>query len=291
MQRILAATDFSDDATNAVRRATLLCAETGAQLTLTHVFNQQAIDRLLQWGMEKLRQPDVHQMACQALQEQAHRLQSQLGPSSGQIRLDVRTGHLIKSLNAAIDESRAQLLVCAARGQSVLRHHLLGTTALRMLSATQCPLLVVKASAEQSYRRALVAVDFSNNDHPSFDMARAVAPDASLFIANVAESPFGLQMRYANIEQDVIEHYRGQALRESREALRALRNLVDVQIQDENLQTLQGDPANAIIHAANKNACDLIVLGRHGKGMLERWLPGSVTKQILEESPFDVLVV
>ena len=291
MQRILAATDFSDDANNALDRATLLCTQTGAQLTLTHVFNQQAIDRLLQWGMEKLRQPDAHQMACQALQEQAHRLQPKLGASSGPVKVDVRTGHIVKSLDAAIDESRAQLFVCAARGQSVLRHHLLGTTALRMLSSTHCPLLVVKASAEQSYRRALVAVDFSRSDHPNFDMARSVAPDASIVIANVAESPFGLQMRYADIEQDVIEHYRGQALRESRQALRTLRNLVDEQIQDESLQILQGDPANAIIHAASKNACDLIVLGRHGKGMLERWLPGSVTKQILEESPFDVLVV
>ena len=292
LQKILAASDFSDDATHAVERAARLCAQTGAELTLAHVFNQDAIDRMLQWGMEKLRQPDVQQMAYQALQEQALRLQSRLGTTTQiQIKIDVRTGHLIKSLNATIADTGAQLLVCAARGQSVLRHHLLGTTALRMLSSTHCPLLVVKATAEQPYQRAMVAVDFSKSDISSLKMAQSVAPDASMFIANVAESPFEQQMRYANIEQDVIDHYRQRARMESEQALRDLRNYVKLEIPDENLKTLYGDPAQALIKSCHENACDLIVVGHHGKGMLERWMPGSVTKQVIEESPIDVLVV
>jgi len=292
LQKILAASDFSDDATNAVERAARLCVQTGAALTLAHVFNQDAVDRMLQWGMEKLRQPDVQQMAQQALQEHALRLQSRLAATTRiPISIDVRTGHLIKSLNAIIAESGAQLMVCAARGQSVLRHHLLGTTALRMLSSTHCPLLVVKAPAQQSYQRVIVAVDFSKSDISSLKMAQSVAPDAAIYIANVAESPFELQMRYANIKQEVIDSYRQQAQWESEQALRDLRNRFSMQIPDEKLQTLHGDPAQAIIKASHDNGCELIVVGHHGKGMLERWMPGSVTKQVLEESPIDVLVV
>ncbi len=292
LQRVLAATDFSDDAANAVERAAHLCAQTGAELTLTHVFNQDAVDRLLRWGMEKLRQPDVNQLAAQALQEQADRLQSKIGASSRiEVMVDIRTGHIIKGLNAAIADTRAQLLVCAARGQSVLRHHLLGTTALRMLSSTHCPLLVVKAVAQRPYQKVMIAVDFSSSDQCNLKIAQKVAPDSSFFISNVVESPFESQMRYAGVTQDFIERYRRQAQQESEQALSALRNMIDVPIPDQNLKTLYGDPASAIIQATRENACDLIVVGHHGKGMLERWMPGSVTKQILEESPLDVLVV
>jgi nucleotide-binding universal stress UspA family protein len=38
-------------------------------------------------------------------------------------------------------------------------------------------------------------------------------------------------------------------------------------------------------------ACDLIVMGKHGQGMLEELLLGSVTKHVLAESVGDVVVV
>lgn len=41
----------------------------------------------------------------------------------------------------------ADLIVCGARGESFMRHLLLGSTAERMLSETKCPMLVVKQAA------------------------------------------------------------------------------------------------------------------------------------------------
>lgn len=44
LKRILVATDFSDDASNAALRAAMLAAERGAELELLHVMNARGLD-------------------------------------------------------------------------------------------------------------------------------------------------------------------------------------------------------------------------------------------------------
>ena len=59
-------------------------------------------------------------------------------------------------IRAVADELASGLLVCGARGESLLRHMLLGSTAERMLSNTTRPLLVVKQAPHGAYKTVLV---------------------------------------------------------------------------------------------------------------------------------------
>jgi len=52
-----------------------------------------------------------------------------------------------------------------------------------------------------------------------------------------------------------------------------------------------GDPASAIIAAAETSAADVIVVGSSRKGWWRRLLQGSVSEQVLRESPIPVLLV
>ena len=55
---------------------------------------------------------------------------------------------------------------------------------------------------------------------------------------------------------------------------------------------LMGDPADELVHYAEENGCDLIVVGRRGRGGLERLILGSVSSKIVNISHgVDVLVV
>jgi nucleotide-binding universal stress UspA family protein len=55
---------------------------------------------------------------------------------------------------------------------------------------------------------------------------------------------------------------------------------------------LVGDPADELVHYAEENGCDLIVVGRRGRGGLERLILGSVSSKIVNISHgVDVLVV
>ena len=53
----------------------------------------------------------------------------------------------------------------------------------------------------------------------------------------------------------------------------------------------QGEPYEKIVHVADDENCDLIVMGRHGTSRLERVLVGSVTARVIGYTRKDVLVV
>ncbi|MDZ7809638.1 MAG: universal stress protein [Arhodomonas sp.] len=51
-----------------------------------------------------------------------------------------------------------------------------------------------------------------------------------------------------------------------------------------------GYPARVILEQANAMGCDLVVMGKHGRGAVEDALVGSVTRHVLSQAGCDVLV-
>ncbi len=56
-------------------------------------------------------------------------------------------------------------------------------------------------------------------------------------------------------------------------------------------EVVQGKPSAEIIRFAAENDVDMIVLGTHGKGMLDQALFGSTTERVVRRSPCPVLTV
>lgn len=54
---------------------------------------------------------------------------------------------------------------------------------------------------------------------------------------------------------------------------------------------VQGKPSAEIIRFAEENEVDMIVLGTHGKGMLDQALFGSTTERVVRRAPCPVLTV
>ena len=69
----------------------------------------------------------------------------------------------------------------------------------------------------------------------------------------------------------------------------------ELQLRDRGFRTtarvLAGDPREAIIDMARREAADLIVVGSHGRSGLTKLLMGSVASHIVTHAPCDVLVV
>ncbi|MFP5221908.1 MAG: universal stress protein [Acidobacteriota bacterium] len=50
-------------------------------------------------------------------------------------------------------------------------------------------------------------------------------------------------------------------------------------------------PADIIVRYATDNAIDLIVMGSRGKGVIDRFLVGSVTSKVVAHAPCSILVI
>jgi nucleotide-binding universal stress UspA family protein len=54
---------------------------------------------------------------------------------------------------------------------------------------------------------------------------------------------------------------------------------------------LQGRPADEIVHLAEKESADLIVIATHGHSGIDRFLFGSVTERVMRKAPCHVMAI
>lgn len=135
-------------------------------------------------------------------------------------------------------------------------------------------------------KRILVAHDGSATADKAFAMALELAGKcgAELHAVSVVRLPeFGEDVETAAMIEAGRAHYEklGQRLREQAAALQP----------PLQFHTLVGHPAEQVVGEAQKLEADLIVLGHRGKSLIQRWLTGSTTKQVMGYAHCAVLVV
>ena len=290
LQRLLAATDLSAPARHAVERAALVARATGARLDVLHVAAFSGLDELRRLVANlpadiDARMREQTQMLMDAL---AATIRDRYGVEAAS---HVASGPLLKSISDSPLAQSADLLVLGARGGSMLRHLVLGSTAARLLDGFGRPMLVVKRAPAAGYRCVLVPVDFSETSLPAIQMAMAVAPGARIVPMHAYEAPFEGKLRYAGVEDHYLQEYRNQALAEAQGLMKALCEKAGLPMTPDSPVLAHGSPAGRILAQEDEQDCDLIVMGRQGQGQVADLLLGSVSRRILAESEADVLVL
>jgi nucleotide-binding universal stress UspA family protein len=289
IERILAATDLSAPARHAVARAFRIAGETHAELTVLHVLSLAGLERLRQLlgstaaGVEQRLEDEARQRLA-ALTAQ---FGTRYGCSAG---VAVARGRVTSAILDEADARDAGLIVLGARGEGYLGRLLIGTTSERLLRRTLRPMLVVKQPPHEAYRRVLVPVDFSAGSAQLLRLAQAVAPGAELILFHAFEAPFESKLRYAGVTEETLGRYLIAARQEALARLQELAAEVGLTAGQVRIHVEHGEAARAILMQEVELDCDLIVLGKHGQGMMEELLLGSVTKHVLAESAGDVLV-
>lgn len=139
-------------------------------------------------------------------------------------------------------------------------------------------------------KKLLVAFDGSPNAHRAFefalDLAKAFHDGEMLHVVSVVKPPEPAEMVMADLEP-VIAHGK-QYYENLYGRLREMAGGVGVKLVTD---VVVGYPADQIIQYAFDKKCDLIVIGRLGKSKIERWLLGSVAKQVSFHAPCAVTIV
>lgn len=286
---LLAATDLSAPARHAAQRAALLARDINARLELAHVLEQGALDELRRrFGAEgEALQARIREQAREALAQLAADVGAPLGVSAGTHLLE---GAVLERIAAEAERLDASLLIVGARGVGFMRHWLLGATAERLLRKTRRPILVVKQPARDAYRSVLVPVDFSPWSQGAMRLAQAVAPRAEIVLLHAYEVPFEDKMRFAGVEEETIQRHRTEARQEALARLHQAAAEAGLAAANWRAIAVHGDAAPRILEQEEEQGADLVVLGKHGAGMAEELLLGSVTKHVLAHSRGDVLV-
>lgn len=288
LQTLLVATDLSAPSRHAAQRAAMLAQQAGARLELVHVLERGSLDELRRLFDDdgEAAQGRVREQAREALSQLTSEVGETLGVSAGQHLLE---GAVLDCIGMQAELLNAALLIIGARGASGMRAWLLGATAERLLGLTRRPILLVRQAPREPYRKVIVAVDCSPWSMQSIRLAQAVAPSARLILLHAYDVPFEGKMRLAGVDDDMIKRY---AAKEHQEVFMRLKQSareagIPASWQQ---QVIHGDAAAVILQQQEEEGADLIVLGKHGVGMVEELLLGSVTKHVLAEARCDTLV-
>lgn len=285
---IVAATDFSPHARHAADRAARIAHEVQAQLRLLHVMPLQPLAELRSWlGAGSTTERSLRDGAVAELNELAQRLHA-----ARQVAVEpvVVEGPVLESTLQEVERARAQLLVLGIRGAGFMRRLVLGTTAERVMRRAAQPVLVVRQTPHERYRRVLVGVDFSEWSAGALETARRFAPHAQLVLAAVFRVPYEDKLRLAGVEEATVSLYRERARSQATQRLHALAAAAGLKPGRWQPRVVEGDASFRLVELEQEHDCDLVAVGKHGTSMAVDLLLGSVTHHLLCEAQGDVLI-
>lgn len=280
---IVAATDFSSAANRSVLRAALIARQQGAELHLLHVTAPLALYPGQDVG------PADSAAIPAALGEQAEAT-AQVLRERYDIRVQTaqRIGRAHSQIADYAAEVGAGLVVVGARGESTLLRLLLGSTAWRLLRVCRRPVLIVRGEPLAPYGRVLAAVDFFPHSRVVVEWARRLAADGHPRMLHALEPMDESGLRAKGLDSG--------AIKQRREEMRAIAENLMANLRADLPGEVEshiepGYPPTRILESAIDWRADLIVLGRQGRGGLEDFLLGSVSKDVAQEADCDVLLV
>jgi len=289
LRSILAATDLSAPSRHAAERAASLAKSAGASMVLAHVQSTGALDDLRRWlGGGEDAQAAIQADARRRLHTMAEELAQHHAIS---VTEQLLTGNPVKEIAQYATQANTDLLVTGTRGTGFFRGVVIGSTAERIAKCSSRPVLLARQSPHAPYRRVLVPVDFSPWSAASIELAVRIAPDAVIVLMHAVEAPFEGKLRLAGVSESVVRRYREEAKREAQHRLRELAAQVGLHAERSQLVTPDGaDPWMLVVQQEQEFDCDLVVIGKHGRNVIEELLLGSTTRMVISECSADVLV-
>ena len=285
-RRIVLATDFSQPAEQAARVAARLAARR-EDVTVVHATPVGApVDVAGGAGLGAMSVPYQSYAAPELtdttlVREQLATWCARVGLAAARQR--VEHGPPGAAIARVAKEEDARLLVVGATGRSGIERLLLGSTATAALHESARDVLIVRQpespepGPDLAFARAVVAVDLVDDAFIERAAAFALPMIRAGGVVTLAHVHDQRLLGLATEPED------------ARARLHAL-NVARLEgLAHERL--VEGKPADALRDLTRELHADVVVVGDHQHGMIDRLLIGSITEQLAREAPCSVLVV
>lgn len=207
------------------------------------------------------------------------------------IAVEVRDGDPADTILESIRVHQSDLVVMGTHGLRGFDRLVLGSVAETVLRKAGCLVMTVPPNAvapvRLPYARLLCPVDFSSSSRAALRLAGSLAAacHAQLTALHVADWP---DDELPTLLRFDIREFRLEVDARARRELAALvaRELPGGVACEE---VLHGKPYRQILHAADRDRTDLIVMGVRGRNPVDLALFGSTTNQVVRRAPCPVL--
>lgn len=199
--------------------------------------------------------------------------------------LVARPGRPAVVLDQVARELGAGLVVVGGRHHGGLARGLGGSTAHHLVRTSPAPVLVVDGSG-RAPQRMLVATDLSEAASPTLSTAARYADilHAQLRVVHVVEPAKYPTVVPLSFDMETFAE-------RSREAFDRVVELELSHIPPDDRVVRRGRADEEIAEEVAAWRADLVVVGSHGKGWIDRLLIGSTTERLLNRLPASLLVV
>ena len=273
LAHLLAATDLSGRSIYPLQRAIQLRAESDCQVTVLHV-----VEHGLTAGITERRR-------AEALYELENWQRSLTEATQPGVSVDVVVGDPFAAILEVLGAQHAELAIIGGSGKRGLKELFIGTTAERVVRFADQPVLMVNQHANGPYKRALVAMDFSQGARRALEWACRIAPEAEIRLVHAWQAP--VKGRAHDKQETDAANRR---LREQEEQqLRAVIQQV-VPALSLPLEIVEDEPYSALRNTIGTFGADLLVMGTHARSRLSTAVVGSLAQEFLAAGPCDVLV-
>ena len=290
-QHILVTLDGSDYAEQALPAAESLCKAYNARLTLVSVLPKKP--RF--WSLGRSRAESI------AMSGGRRELEAYLGDVAKRMRakgIDVtyslQRGPVAESVNRLMQEEAIDMSIISTRGRSGLQRWVLGSVANRLVQLVTRPVLIIHPAPDgpppvPDFGKMLVALDGSEFAERVLPMVRASTRYGSVvLLLRAPEVPE--PERYGTMVEE-IARLRAEAETKARRYLEG----IAAALREEGIETqvlVAGSrPAETIIHVAEEEDVDVIMLSTHGQGGPEGMLVGSVADRVVQQTHRPIMLV
>ncbi len=286
MNKILVATDFSQESDNAVLLANYLQKKLGATVTMIHISD---VSPVWDWPASDIQAKNLlGQFQKEITTSLDRKMEEQVIRCGVKFEGMIKFGNSQKELLKEIQSTKAELLVMGHRGQTGFFG--IGSLAEKMIASSPIPVLVVKNKKDIKNITSLIDPAKVSQEAITYtqDLANSLNGKAQYltFIADLSSetlNPFTMsQYKFSEEEKSQITE------RAKSFILDQVKNIPeeDVHIEISNLRV-----AKALAKGLIDQKTDLAIVSKHNRGPLEKLFVGSTSKGVLQEFDGNILVL
>jgi len=290
LSAVACATDLSESSNKALPLAAKMAARHGARLIVAHIIDLPAVTP---YGETMVDPQELRNRVEQSARAQVMDILAHCEAVEWDLRIAI--GYPAKEILQIVIDSQADLLVAATHTRSGLERLLLGSVSRKLMHTLSVPFLIVPGDMpleqlERNIDSVLIACDFSPDAAGAvrwgIDFTQAFG--ARLTLATVIEPSQLAQLLKLDPQK---EHGLAANLQDELQA--KLREIIPEPHRDQHFESvvLAGRPHEELNKYAILNHVDLIVMGVHGRGLIENILVGSTTDRLIRLGQFPVLAV